>query len=150
MSKNYQNDFTFFLIFVFRIPSRIRASSPTDNKLRIQALLRKYIQCQPPIIDPISSDVRSSMNGLLDTVEALKTISEVHTNVNNQKSDQHIRTKKPRKSNLQHHIIPKNNHSNFITCSSLDPSFSTALPFIPLRPLSVSPPRYTSIFIFAS
>jgi len=88
------------------------------------------------------------MNALLDTVEALKTISVVQTNGSNQISEQPIRTKKPRKSNLQHRIIQKNTNSNFITCSSLDQSLSPSLPFVPLRPLSVSPPRYISISIY--
>jgi hypothetical protein len=86
------------------------------------------------------------MNALLDAVEALKTISVVvQTNIPEQRS----RTKKPRKSNLQHRIIQKNPNSNFITCSSLDQSLSPSLPFVPLRPLSVSPPRYIfNIYLF--
>jgi hypothetical protein len=84
------------------------------------------------------------MNALLDAVEALKTISQVHTNV----SEQPTRTKKPRKSNLQHRIIQTNTNSNFITCPSLDQFLSPSLPFVPLRPLSVSPPRYIFISIF--
>ncbi len=75
------------------------------------------------------------MNALLDSIEALKTISVVVP-------EQRSKTKKPRKSNLQHRIIQKNPNSNFVTCSSLDQSLSPSLPFVPLRPLSVSPPRY--------
>ncbi|CAF4258889.1 unnamed protein product, partial [Rotaria sp. Silwood2] len=137
------------------IPFKFRSISPTDNKLRIQALLRKYINCKTPINNVITFDVRSSMDALLNSVEAFESISEVHTNVNilpvkPQKSEQlhlpeeHIRTKKSRKSNSQHHIIPKNMNSDFITCSSLDESFSSLLPFIPLRPLSVSPSNVNS------
>ncbi|CAF4736961.1 unnamed protein product, partial [Rotaria magnacalcarata] len=43
-----------------------------------------------------------------------------------------------------HRIIPKNTHSKLITCLSLDQSLSTSLPFVPLRPLSVSPPNINS------
>jgi len=98
------------------------------------------------------------MNALLDAIEAVKTISEVHTNVpvNNQLSKQRISKTKPRKSNLQHRILQKTTNSNLLACSSLDHSFSSSLPFIPLRPLSTSPSRYifqyspTSFFFFLS
>jgi hypothetical protein len=92
------------------------------------------------------------MNALLDAVEAFKTISEVRTDVSNQISEQPTRTKKPRKSNLQHRIVQKNTNSNFSTCPSLDQSLSSSLPFVPLRPLSVSPPRYIlrSIYLLIS
>ncbi|CAF0864506.1 unnamed protein product [Rotaria sordida] len=137
------------------IPFKFRSISPTDNKLRIQALLRKYIKCKSPTINLITSDVRSSMNALLDSVETYESISDIHTNVNilpvkNQMLEQpylpeeYMRIKKPRKSNLQHYIIPKNTNSNFITCSSLDESLSSSLPFVPLRPLSVSPSNVNS------
>ncbi|CAF3374615.1 unnamed protein product [Rotaria sp. Silwood1] len=138
------------------IPFKFRSISPTDNKLRIQALLRKYINCKPHTSNLITSDVTSSMDALLDSVETFESIPEVHTNVNilpvkNQTSEQshlpeeHLRTKKSRKSNLQHRIISKNTNSNFITCSSLDESISLSLPFVPLRPLSVSPPNVNNV-----
>ncbi|CAF1051921.1 unnamed protein product [Rotaria magnacalcarata] len=137
------------------IPFKLRSISPTDNKLRIQALLRKYIPCKSPAVDHLTSEVRFSMNELLDSIEALESLSDVGINLNilptenkmleqSQLSDKHIRTRKSRKSNLQHRIIPKNTHSKLITCLSLDQSLSTSLPFVPLRPLSVSPPNINS------
>ncbi|CAF2041977.1 unnamed protein product [Rotaria magnacalcarata] len=143
------------------IPFKLRSISPTDNKLRIQALLRKYIPCKSPAVDHLTSEVRFSMNELLDSIEALESLSDVGINLNilptenkmleqSQLSDKHIRTRKSRKSNLQHRIIPKNTHSKLITCLSLDQSLSTSLPFVPLRPLSVSPPNYILINSFES
>lgn len=128
--------FILYFLFYSRIQI-IRSISPTDNKLRIQSLLKKYIHCQSSIPEPINPDVRSSMDALLDAVEALKKLSEVHTII----PQQQIRTKKSRKSNCQHRIIQKPTNSNFITCSSLDQFLSPSLPYVPLRPLSVSPPR---------
>lgn len=76
------------------------------------------------------------MNALLDAVEVLQTtISEIH--VNNSSQSQR---KNSRKSNSQDRIISQNIPSNFLTCPSLDQFLSSTLSFVPLRPLSVSPP----------
>ncbi len=146
MSKrNYFHSSLFFLKqkSLFRTqskPPRFRSISPTDNKLRVQALLRKYLPYPSSIVEPISADIRSSMDALLDAVEALKTISNVQTEAPIQTSEQPSRTKKPRKSNLQHRILPKPPQSEFLTCPSLDLCLTQSFPFVPLRPLSVSPP----------
>ncbi len=139
---------------MFRIrsnSSRIRSTSPTDNKYLIQGLLRKYTHCQSSTIEPINPDVRLSMNALLDAVDVLQTVSEVHANTSNEiLEQQNPRRKKPRKSNSQHRIISQNTHPIFLTCPSMDEYLSPTLPFVPLRPLSVSPPRYISIYSFLS
>ena len=124
----------------FRIPSnpsRYRCASPTDTKYLLQGLLRRYTDYQPVTIEPIHPDVRLSMNALLDAVEALQSIpTEVHVNTVSQPQ-----RKKPRKSNSQHRYIPQNTNSNLLTCPSLEQHLTPTLPFVPLRPLSVSPPR---------
>ncbi len=110
------------------------------------------------------------MNALLDTIDALKSISEVRTNepllttsstnesgsVQPQFAERRTTMKQPRKSRLQHRIVapqlkplPINNPplpsvEQHLNEQSLSPTPST----IPLRPLSISPARYISIFIY--
>lgn len=72
------------------------------------------------------------MDELLDSVDVLP--------INNQLSEQ-TKPKKSWKSHAQDCNIPKPIPPKFTTCLSLDQSFSSSLPFVPLRPLSVSPPQ---------
>ncbi len=110
------------------------------------------------------------MNGLLDVVEALKSISEVRTHeplptissttesrpTQLQFAERRTTMKQPRKSRLQHRIVtsqPKSLPINNLPLLSIEPhlneqSLSPIPPTIPLRPLSISPARYISIFIY--
>ena len=128
--------------------SRFRSISPTDNKYRIQSLLRRYTHSQTPTIESIHPDVRSSLDALLDAVEALLQTQTITTS--QPPPPPRLGRKNPRKSNSQHRIIPQNHHSHFLPCVSLDQFLSPTLPFVPLRPLSVSPPRYTFLSILYS
>ncbi|UJR10320.1 hypothetical protein I4U23_014526 [Adineta vaga] len=107
--------------------SLFRSSSPTDNKFQIQALLRRYTSCKSPIDDSISEEVRLTMDSLLDTVDALKTISEVSPM-------QHQRAKRSRK-------IQSHTKLNFNSYPSLDSFMSPFISLVPLTSLSINSPR---------
>jgi hypothetical protein len=103
------------------------------------------------------------MNALLDTIDALKTISEVRTSgplptltstnesrpTQPQFAERRTTIKQPRKSRLQHRIVtsqPKLLPMNNSPLPSIEQhlneqSLSPTLPTIPLRPLSISPAR---------
>ena len=109
------------------------------------------------------------MNALLDTVDALKSISEVRTNGSllttsstnesrpsqPQFAERRTTIKQPRKSRLQHRIVtsqPKPLPTNNIPLPSFEhhlnePSLSPLSTIVPLRPLSISPARFIHISI---
>ncbi|UJR35707.1 hypothetical protein I4U23_028457 [Adineta vaga] len=116
--------------------------------------------CVSPIehIDLNATDVRLSMNALLDAIDALKSISEVRTNqsllIATTASTNEFRAlqlpfaerrttmKHPRKSRLQHRIItsqPKPFPTNNIPLPSVEQPHSPTSNNLPLRPLSISP-----------
>jgi hypothetical protein len=120
-------------------------------------------------IDSNVAEVRLSMNALLDAIDALKSISEVRTNeplltttsasesrpTQLQFAERRTTIKQPRKSRLQHRIItsqPKPLLTNAIPLPPLEQnlneqSLSPTPTNVPLRPLSISPARFTSHLI---
>lgn len=145
--------------FFFRIPS----ISP-KNQSPLPSSENKDVNENSMIID---SDVSLSMNALLETIDTLKTLSEVRTNealpvtsstnesrpAQPQFAERRPTIKHPRKPLLQHRIVtsqPKPLPMNNIPLPSFEQhlneqSLSLIPHTIPLRPLSISPARYISI-----
>jgi hypothetical protein len=141
------------------------SSLPSENKVQTHASINKDIDQNSTIVESNVADVRLSINALLDAIDTLKSISEVRTNVSlptnesrpaqPQFAERRTTIKQPRKSRLQHRIVtsqPKPLPINNLTLPSFEQhlneqSLSPTPLTIPLRPLSISPARYISIFI---
>ncbi|CAF2527477.1 unnamed protein product [Rotaria sp. Silwood2] len=147
----------------FRSPENQSSSPfPSESNIPNPPLISNYVDQNLITVDSNIEDVRLSINALLDTVDALKSISEVHNNqsllmmtsstnesrpVQPQYAERRTATKQSRKSRLQHRIVatqPKPLITNNTTLPSLehhlnDQSLSPTSTIPPLRPLSISP-----------
>ncbi|CAF0912721.1 unnamed protein product [Adineta ricciae] len=122
--------FDIFNLSIDQEPSlSFRPPSPTDNKFQIRALLRRYVNCESPVDDTITTDVKSTMDSLLNTIDASKSSSKVA-------SVKRIRTKKSRKRRR----VQSRTRPNLKSSPVLHPLLSPFIPLIPLRRLSVSSP----------
>lgn len=148
-------------------------SLPSENTLSPRNSPSNDINQNSISVEINIEDVRLSINALLDAVDALKSISEVHnskalltTASNNepkstqpQFAERRTTTKHSRKSRLQHRIVPAASKPFIATnTNSIPPleyhindrSLSPISNIPPLRPLSISPARFVSnIFILS-